>query len=164
MSLVVILTISIVTGVTYQIFADEPINVATFPDNFLKNLDGNEVFVLIQILVILAGIWLIGGTAGRRIIDKNNPKFLTGALTFFLLWVLLFTSSTLTAAIENSMIWGQKGFGSAVTGWIIYGLFLFLIFGIVHGLTMGYFMGREIKRKGEKIKSNTPRTAIGNGV
>ena len=113
-----------------------------------KDIVGNEIFLLIQIVVLLFGIWSFGGLSGRLIIDKGKSKFKVSVLTIFMLWVLLFVSSALTVAIENTITWGIKGFGSAVTGWLIYGLFLFLILGMVHGLTFGYFMGREIKRKG----------------
>ena len=114
-----------------------------------KDVGGNEIFLLIQLAVILLGIWFIGGISGQLIIDKGKSKFKVSVLTIFMLWILLFVSSTFSAAIENTMTWGIKGFGSAVSGWLIYGLFLFLILGIIHGLTMGYFMGREIYRKGQ---------------
>ena len=163
-SVAVILIIPLVIGLAFQIFTDEQMSIATFFDILLKDLDGNEIFILTQILVIMTGIWLIGGAAGRLIIDKESPSFWVGGLTFFLLWVILFTSSTLTSAIENTMTWGQKGFESAVMGWLIHGLFLFLIFGVVHGLAMGYLMGQEMKRKGRKIRNNDrPKTAIANG-
>ena len=138
-------------GLSYQVFTDEPISVLTFFQNIFKDAVGNEIFLLIQIIVVLAGIWLFGGISGQLIIDKGKSKFMVSVLTIFMLWVLLFVSSTLSAAIENTITWGTKGFGSAVTGWLIYGLFLFLMLGIIHGLTMGYFMGREIKRKGQKV-------------
>lgn len=137
-SVAIVLAIPVIIGLAYQIFTDEPINVVTFFKNVLNNADGNEIFLLIQIAVVLIGIWLFGGIAGRLIIDKEQSKFKVGSLTFFMLWVLLLTSSTLTAAIENTITWGEKGFGSAITGWLVYGLFLFLILGIIHGTTMGY--------------------------
>ena len=113
-----------------------------------KDADGNSIFLLIQIIVVLIAIWFFGGIAGQLIIDKEKSKFKVSVLTIFMLWILLFISSTLSAAIENTINWGAKGFGSAVTGWLIYGLFLFLILGTIHGLSIGYFMGKEIERKG----------------
>lgn len=147
-SVALILAIPILIGLSYQVFTDEPISVSTFFQNMFKDVVGNEIFLLIQIVVLLFGIWSFGGLSGRLIIDKGKSKFKVSVLTIFMLWVLLFVSSALTAAFENTITWGIKGFGSAVTGWLIYGLFLFLILGMVHGLTFGYFMGREIKRKG----------------
>ncbi len=114
-----------------------------------KDVGGNEIFLLIQLVVILVGIWLIGGISGQLIIDKGKSKFKVSVLTIFILWILLFVTSTFSVAIENTMTWGVQGFGSAVSGLLIYGLFLFLILGIVNGLMMGYFMGREIYRKGQ---------------
>jgi tryptophan-rich sensory protein len=103
------MVIPLVIGLFYQTFTDESMSFRTFYDNFLINLDGKEIFVLIQTLVLLVDIWVIGGAAGRQIIDRNRPNFLTGGITFFLLWILLFTSSSLTAAIAKTIIWGKKG-------------------------------------------------------
>ena len=122
-----------------------------------KEADGNEIFLLIQIIVVLIAIWFLGGISGQLIIDKEKSKFKVSVLTIFMLWILLFISSTLSTAIENTITWGTKGFGSTVTGWLIYGLFLFLILGITHGLTMGYFLGKEIERKGFELKKNNDR-------
>ena len=148
-SIAIILLFSILIGLFYQIFTDEPISILTFFDNRFNDLLGNEIFLLIQVVVMLLGIWFIGGISGNLIIDKGKSKFKVSVLTVLMLWVLLFISLTLNAAIENTMIWGVKGFISALTGWLIYGLLLFLLLGIIHGLTMGYFIGREIKIKGE---------------
>jgi hypothetical protein len=148
--MLVFLAIPIVIGLTYQIFTDEPVSILTFFGNLITDIDDNRIFYIVQALVLLLGIWLIGGTAGRLIVKQNTSRFLVGGLTLFLLWILLFISSTLTTAIKNSIIWGQKGFESVVANWMIYGLFLYLMLGVVHGLTMGYFLGREIKEKGGK--------------
>lgn len=147
-SIAIILAIPVVIGLYYQVFTDEPRSVITFIKNMFKDIKGNEVFLLIQVIVMLTGIWFFGGIAGKLIIDKGKPKLKVSVLTIFMLWILLFISSTLTAAIENTITWGTKGFSSAVTGWIMYGLFLFILFGIIHGLTLGYFMGKEIDKKG----------------
>ncbi len=155
LSFAIFLSIPIIIGLTYEIFTDESGSFVTFYNNMINDADGNEIFLLVQIVVVLTGIWLFGGTAGRLIIDKEKSKFMVGVLTIFMLWVLLFISLTLSSGIENTITWGVKGFGSAVSGWLIYGLFLFLTFGVVHGLTMGYFMGREIKLKGQKTKTTT---------
>jgi hypothetical protein len=148
-SVAIILLFPVLIGLFYQSFTDEPISILTFFKNMFKDVSGNEIFLLIQVAVSLLGIWFVGGISGQLIIDKGKSKFKVSVLTIFMLWILLFASSTFSAAIENTMTWGIEGFGSAVSGWLIYGLFLFLILGIIHGLTMGYFMGREIYRKGQ---------------
>lgn len=150
-SVAIVLAFPLAIGLFYQVFTDEPISIATFFKNIFKDVNGNVTFLIVQIAVVLTGIWLFGGIAGRLIIDKEKPEFKVGVLTIFILWLLLFIGSTLSSGIENMIAWGAKGFGSAITGWLIYGLFLFLILGLVHGSIMGYFMGREIKRKGQEI-------------
>ena len=153
-SVAIALTIPVIIGLSYQIFTNEPISIVTFFKNMFKDADGNSIFLLIQIIVVLIAIWFFGGIAGQLIIDKEKSKFKVSVLTIFMLWILLFISSTLCAAIENTINWGAKGFGSAVTGWLIYGLFLFLILGTIHGLSIGYFMGKEIERKGFELKKH----------
>ncbi len=148
-SVALVLVLTVVIGLFYQIFTDEPISIITFFKNIFGDVVGNEIFLLIPLGAILTGIWIMGGLTGQLIIDRHKSKFMVSVLTFFMLWVLLFISLTLSNAIENSITWGAKGFSSAVTGWLIYGLILYLIIGLIHGLTMGYFMGREIKRKGQ---------------
>ena len=148
-SVAIVLAVPVVIGLIYGVFTDEPVSFLIFFENMFNDAVGDGIFLVLPVVVILMGIWFMGGISGRLIIDKEKSKFKVSILTFFVLWVLLFISLTLSDAIENSIIWGAKGFGSAVTGWLIYGLFLFLILGIIHGLTMGYFMGREIKRKGQ---------------
>jgi hypothetical protein len=150
-SVAIILVIPIFVGFFYQIYTNEPISFLTYFQNIFKDADGNEIFLLIQVIVTFTGIWFLGGISGQLIIDKQKSKFKVSVLTIFILWVLLFISSTLSSAIENTITWGTKGFESAVIGWLIYGLFPYLIFGIIHGLTMGYFMGREIRKKGQEF-------------
>ena len=154
-SVAIALAIPLLIGLFYQVFKDEPINLLTFFQNSFKDIVGNEIFLLIQVIVILIGIWLFGGIAGQLIIEQEKSKFKVSVLTIFMLWVLLLIRSTFSTAIENTITSGTNGFGSAITNWLIYGLVLFLILGIIHGLTIGYFMGREIKSKGQKEQRTT---------
>ena len=74
-SVALILAIPILIGLFYQVFTDEPISVSTFFQNMFKDVVGNEIFLLIQIAVLLFGIWSFGGLSGRLIIDKGKSKF-----------------------------------------------------------------------------------------
>ncbi|MEX2484831.1 MAG: hypothetical protein WED10_09730 [Brumimicrobium sp.] len=150
-SLIIILVLPLLIALFYNTFTDGSLSVSNYYSNLTKGLIEDFSFLIALLIILLIGIWFIGGLTGRLIIDKNKPKFLIGALAFFSLWVLLFLSLTLLTAIENTFTWGLSGFESAVTGWIIYGLIMFLIFGIIHGLTMGYFYGNELN----KIKKTT---------
>ncbi|WP_276498168.1 hypothetical protein [Pontibacter litorisediminis] len=147
-SMLVFLAAPIFIDIFFQIFSDSPKSAITFFKNLTTEIIDNKVFYVVQAIFVSIAIWLLGGAAGRLIIEKEKSKSLVGALTLFLLWVILFLSSTLTAAFQNYLIWGQEGFKSVVTKWIIYGLLAYLILGAIHGLLFGYFVGRDIKNKG----------------
>ena len=157
-SVAIVLIIPIIIGLSYQLFTDEPKSVLTFYKNSFNDIAGNEIFISVQVIILLIGIWIFGGISGRLIINKEKSRFRVSVMTILLLWILIFISSTLSAAIENTITWGIEGFGSAIKGWLIYGLFPFLILGIIHGLTMGYFFGREVNRKGDESKGRHANT------
>jgi hypothetical protein len=146
-SLAIILGLPILIALFYNTFTSESLPISTYYSNMTKGLV--EDYGLLAALIVLMSfcIWFIGGLTGKLIIEKNKSKFLVGFMTFFSLWMLMFICLTLLNAIKKSFTWGFLGFKSVVSGWVIYGLFMFLIFGIVHGLTMGYFYGNELKKK-----------------
>lgn len=148
LSLVIVLGLPILIALFYNTFTSESLSIATYYSNLTKGL--LEDFGLLTVLVVLMTVcvWLVGGLTGKLIIEKDKPKFFVGSLTFFSLWILMFVCLTLLKAVKKSFTWGLSGFESVVSGWVIYGLFMFLIFGIIHGLTMGYFYGNEL----DKIK------------
>lgn len=148
------MVVPIFIGVISHFSSGQSLSIGFFFKSIFEDVNDNVIFLLIPTIALLVGIWLFGGIAGQLIIDKGKSEFKYGFLTVFMLWILLFISSTLSAAIENSVTWGLKGFGGAIIGWLVYGLFLFLILGIIHGLIMGYFIGKEIKIIGENAKQN----------
>ena len=123
--------------------------LGTYKDEFIKNVD----FVAIQIILTLVTIWYVGGLCGQLIIKKGKNKFIIGGLSILTLWVSLFIGSALTAGVINSIKYAGLGFTSAIESWLIYGLIPFLFFGLVHGLIIGFPLGREIKKSGEKLNA-----------
>lgn len=146
LSLVIVLGLPILIALFYNTFTSESLSIATYYSNLTKGL--LEDFGLFTVLVVLMSVcvWFIGGLTGKLIIEKNKPKFLVGFLTFFSLWILMFVFWTLLSAVKNSIIWGLSGFESVISSWVFYGLFIFLILGVVHGLMMGYFYGNELNK------------------
>lgn len=139
-----------IIAIAYQIFSEQSISITTFYNNLKNDLKGNEIFVIIQILVILLGIWVFGGLASWLIIKKKRNRFFISWLTIFSLWVLLFFSSAITAGINDFSKYGENGFMSELTSWLAYGLSLYILLGAVHGLIFGHFLGREITKIGLK--------------
>ncbi len=151
-SVLVFFALPVIIVLTYQIFTDESISVTTFYKNLKSDLKGNEIFVIIQIFVILLGIWVFGGIASWLIIKKKRNRFFISWLTIFSLWILLFFSSAITAGISDLSKYGQNGFMSELIGWLAYGLSLYIVLGAVHGLLFGHFLGREIFKAGQQGK------------
>lgn len=145
-SLTIILGLPILIALFYNTFTSESLSVSTYFSNLTKGLlEDFGIFTLLVVLMTVC-VWFVGGLAGKLIIEKDKPKFLVGSLTFFSLWVLMFVCLTLLNAIKKLFTSGLSGFESVVSGWLIYGLFIFLIFGILHGLMMGYFYGNELTK------------------
>lgn len=153
-SLAIILGLPILIALFYNTFTSESLSVSTYFSNLTKGLlEDFGIFTLLVVLMTTC-VWFVGGLAGKLIIEKDKPKFLVGSLTFFSLWVFMFVSSTLLNAIIKSFTSGLSGFESTVSGWMTYGLIMFLIFGIVNGLIMGYFYVDELS-KGKTGHTNT---------
>lgn len=116
----------------------------------LNTLDSSDaIFILIHLTVLLIGVWLFGGKAGQLIIDQEKSKFIIGFMSIFKLWILHFISGTVLQLIENDL---------PLTGWFMSGLLLILLVGLIHGLIAGYFLTKEIKRKGQIIKKTIAKT------
>jgi magnesium-transporting ATPase (P-type) len=147
-SVLAILTIFIST---FLIFGDPTVTTVTLDNavsTLMRDFLDNYVFVGIQTVLIIIEILIIGGLIGELIIKREKNQFLVGGLTLLTMWFLLFITCAVTGGIMNSVNYGLNGFKSAFMNWTVYGLLPFLFFGIIHGLTTGYFLGREIKKRG----------------
>ncbi len=154
-TMAIILIVPAIIGLIFQLFIDDRTSLVTFYSNLWEDVLENKAFVITQTVTLILFIPILGGFAEHLIVQYKRPVFLVGGLTIILLWMALFLSSIVTAAIENTGPFGQLGFWSAITGWLRYGLPLYLIFGILHGLTMGYLVGSEIKNRNCILKFTT---------
>lgn len=125
-------------------------SLSTFYQNMFSGSEYGWNFITIQVLVIIGAIWFLGPALARQIIKNKQNHFWMSVLAIITLWMILFFSSTLTSATQNSFKYGIKGFESAITNWFIFGFFLFIVLGVLHGLLIGYFLGKKIKYEGEK--------------
>ncbi|HRO74594.1 MAG TPA: hypothetical protein PLP27_00425 [Crocinitomicaceae bacterium] len=139
-----------VTFVLILQLADGSGSISTFYQNMFGGYEYGWNFIIIQVLVIIGAMWFVGPVLAEQIIKKEKNYFWISVLAITSLWMILFLSSTLTSGIQNSFKYGIKGFESTVTNWFIFGFFLFLILGGLHGLLIGYFLGKKIKYEGKK--------------
>jgi len=138
--------------VIIELIDNKPINIIravkeAFKLNSLDRYDA--ICLIIHLTVLLIGIWFFGGKAGRLIIDQKKSKLIIGFMTIFKLWILHFISATILQVIANDL---------PLIGWFISGLLLILLVGLIHGLVAGYFLTKEIKRKGQLIKKTHAST------
>jgi hypothetical protein len=148
-------TIFLLLTINLLIFGQDNVSISlgrilrTYRKEIVENLD----FVAIQIILTLLTIWYVGGLCAELIVKKGKNKFITGGLAILTLWISLFIGSTFTAVVIHSIKYAARGTESVILNWIIYALIPLLILGIVHGLIVGYPLGLEIKRRGDKLNA-----------
>lgn len=111
----------------------------------------NAGFLACQTLVTLIAIWILGGIIADQIIHQRRNPFMISATAILILWLILFLTSALTASAIDAIEMDQFYFKITFETWINYHLIPFFIIGATHGLTAGFFLGREIKNKCEKL-------------
>jgi hypothetical protein len=111
-----------------------------------RGLIDNSVFLVVQVLMALIGIWVLGGLITSQI-QKRKNFFVTAGLAFLTLWLILFVSATLTASTIDAIEMEKFYFGITFSRWTNYHLIPFIEIGIVYGLCLGFFMGKEIKNR-----------------
>jgi len=93
-------------------------------------------------------------------LKKRKNSFLVAALSILILWLILFVATGLTASINSFNHAGGDGFRLSVASWIVYGLPSYFFFGLIHGSLVGFPLGSEIKKSGEKSEARqSQRTA-----
>ena len=139
-------TVSILTIVVLRLVMPTGESLPNLSIRILHGLADNSVFLLVQTLMTLIGIWFLGGLVTTQI-QKRKNVFVIGGLAFLTLWLILFVSSTLTASTIDAIEINDFYFGITLSRWTNYHLIPFLEIGLVYGLCLRYFMGREIKNR-----------------
>ena len=93
------------------------------------------LFGLVLVVLQSLGIWFFGGRAGRLLVREEKSKFGVGFWAMYKLW-LVFVFATLVYQVTPYYGYAQLS------------VFMALLFGTLHSKLVGYFMDREIARKG----------------
>ena len=139
-------TIAVLTIVTLRLVMPTGEPWTNLLTRIFDGLIDNSLFLLVQVLTTLIGVWVLGGLLTIQI-EKGNNFFLTSGLAFFALWFILFLSSTLTASTLDAIEMDKLYFRVTFERWTNYHLIPFVEIGIVYGLCLGFFMGKEIKNR-----------------
>lgn len=115
-----------------------------FYQNLYKEVEANCLFISIQVIVLFSAVWCLGPMLAKQILEKKENYYTTSALNVFLLWLIIFVSSSITSGIQSSIVFGIHEFSNTLTNWFIFGFISFTLLGILHGLLIGFFIGKRI--------------------
>lgn len=107
-------------------------------------------FIVIQILALILAILIYGPKVSRRILDNDKGLYVTGLKTALVLWVWIFLSSVLTAIFFEII---KPKNDRYVIPWLIYTTIPYIIFAIIHSLSITYFIGSSIKKMGANVQN-----------
>ena len=141
-----LVVIPVLVGIYVRLTDGLSLTLIPYFENVWNEAKEMKFYLFVQVLVMAISIWLLGGLAGTKILDERKGKFKTGFLTIVGLWGVLFISSSLTEAIIKSFKWGPTHSIELFIGWFMYGFLIYLIIGVLHGLTTGYLLGNEIEK------------------
>lgn len=151
---VILLTVGLFLLFSSLVWLTDPlITVSGIATTWIYEAIDNLGFIGIQVLIILGGIWLMGGICGQLIIEKGKNEVLVGVGACLSLWTLSFLSTAIITGLEKSILLGTQEFLSAFSSRIIFGLIPFLVTGIASGPVIGYFLGRELKVKAIQLNA-----------
>jgi hypothetical protein len=112
-----------------------------------KDFVDNSFLLLAQTAIMLITIWILGGLIPILIHKNRINSFFVGSTCLLILWLILFLTSALTSSGISAVEMGDFYFKITFQRWVNYDLVPFIIIGAIHGLTTGFFLGREIKKK-----------------
>ncbi|MCB4797369.1 hypothetical protein [Neotamlana laminarinivorans] len=87
----------------------------------------------------------------NRYVRIENQKYF--GISFFILfasWILILYFKALVIGIINSFEFERIQILESLLGYSIYQLWIYGIFGIIHGIVGGYFLSKELKNNEEK--------------
>ncbi|MFV0146348.1 hypothetical protein OBJ96_13305 [Empedobacter falsenii] len=81
----------------------------------------------------------------KKIAKERRKYYGISFLALFASWILILYSKALVVGIISSFEFGQARVLESLVGYSIYQLWIYGIFGIIHGIFGGYFLSRELK-------------------
>jgi len=112
----------------------------------------------IEWITTIISIPLIGILAFKyltKYVGKEKQKYF--GISFFALfasWILILYFKALVIGIINSFEFERIRILESLAGYSIYQLWIYGIFGIIHGIIGGYFLSKELKNYDKKTAHN----------
>ncbi|AUC79293.1 hypothetical protein CW736_07800 [Nonlabens sp. MB-3u-79] len=113
----------------------------------------------IEWITTIISIPLVGILAFKylnKYVGKEKEKYFgISFFTLFASWILILYFKALVIGIINSFEFERIGILESLAGYLIYQLWIYGMFGIIHGIVGGYFLSKELKKNEEKTVQNT---------
>ncbi len=123
----------------HQIFSEYQI----LYDNIAKLDNVTLTFISVQIIALIFAMLIYGPKASRQILDNGKGLYVTGLKTNLVLWMWIFLSSVLAAIFFEITTQENDRY---VIPWLFYTTIQYIIFAIIHSLSIAYFIGSIIKK------------------
>jgi hypothetical protein len=147
-SIVLIFLLPLLMVFIMNIGRENNLNYLTFYKNVIKSALISPLSIVIQILILLATIYIIGGITGRNIIKEKNNPFKRTFISLNLIWLCFFMTAMINEIIMSVNNFGLtlQIIGSVIAAWLIYGFILFIIVSLIYSSILSIFISREFKR------------------
>lgn len=89
---------------------------------------------------------LISKYLSKSVLRKKERYFSISFFALFISWLFSLYTKALVLGILASIESGKIKIIEAIMGYTIYQLWIYLIFGIIHGVLGGYFLAKELRK------------------
>ena len=147
-SIVLIFLLPLLMVFIMNIGRENNLNYLTFYKNVFKSASISPLSIVLQIFILLATIYIIGGITGRKIIKEKINPFKRTFISLNLIWLCFFMIAMINEIIMSVNNFGLTSeiIGSVIVAWLIYGLILFIIVSLIYSSILSIFISREFKR------------------
>jgi len=144
--LAIIRLIPVLYAIHLYYFGNFPLIVG-FPADWVKAVLAK---VLIHIFLALGAVYLCGGISGKAILDLGRDAFWTSFVCLLIFWLILLFGHATIEGFTPTYTDKSGDFFSNFFTYLSKGIVLYVLVGIIHGLTLAHFMGKEIIRRGKR--------------
>jgi hypothetical protein len=152
-SIVIIFLLPLLIVFIENIGNENNLNYLTFYKNIFKSASISPLSIVLQIVILLATIYIIGGITGRKIIKERINPFKRTFISLNLIWLCLFIIAMINEIIISVINFGLSTeiISHVIVSWLIYGLILFLIVSLIYSSILSIFISTQFKRAIKKL-------------
>jgi hypothetical protein len=127
---------------------ENKLNYLTFYQNVVKSASISTLSIVLQLCILLASIYIIGGITGRKILKEKTHTFKKTFISLNIICLCYFITAMINELIMSVHDFGFTSdiIGSVVLAWINYGFILFILTSLIYSSILGIFISREFKQ------------------